>query len=32
VAWRYVLPGEVEAGDALLDRVSAMLHRLGAHR
>jgi four helix bundle protein len=32
VAWRYVLPGEVEAGDALLDRVSAMLYRLGARR
>jgi four helix bundle protein len=32
VAWRYVLPSEVEAGDALLDRVSAMLHRLGARR
>jgi four helix bundle protein len=32
VAWRYVLAGEVEAGDALLDRVAAMLHRLGARR
>ncbi len=32
VAWRYVLASEVEAGDTLLDRIAAMLHRLGARR
>jgi four helix bundle protein len=32
VAWGYVLPPEIEAGEALLDRVAAMLHRLGARR
>jgi four helix bundle protein len=32
VAWGYVLGREIEAGDALLDRVAAMLHRLGARR
>jgi four helix bundle protein len=32
VAWGYVLAHEIEAGDALLDRVAAMLHRLGARR
>ena len=32
VAWGYVDASHVEAGDALLDRVAAMLHRLGARR
>jgi four helix bundle protein len=32
IAWGYVLEGEIEAGEALLDRVAAMLHRLGARR
>ena len=32
VAWGYVTAGDVEAGDAMLDRVAAMLHRLGAKR
>jgi four helix bundle protein len=32
VAWGYVAAGDVEAGDAMLDRVAAMLHRLGAKR
>jgi four helix bundle protein len=32
VAWGYVAPHEIEAGDELLDRVAAMLHRLGARR
>ena len=32
VAWGYVLPGEVQDGDQLLDRVGAMLFRLGARR
>ena len=32
VAWGYVLEREIEAGDTLLDRVAAMLHRLGARR
>ena len=30
VAWGYVT--DVESGDAMLDRVAAMLHRLGARR
>jgi four helix bundle protein len=30
VAWGYVEPREIEAGDALLDRISAILYRLGA--
>jgi four helix bundle protein len=30
VAWGYV--ADVEAGDAILDRVAAMLYRLGARR
>ena len=30
VAWGYVREDEIEAGDELLDRVAAMLHRLGA--
>jgi four helix bundle protein len=32
VAWGYVSAHEIEAGDELLDRVAAMLHRLGAKR
>jgi len=32
VAWRYVQAREVEDGEARLDRVAAMLHRLGARR
>ncbi len=32
VAWGYVEPGEAAEGDALLDRVGAMLYRLGARR
>ncbi len=32
VAWGYVSPADIAAGDALLDRVAAMLHRLGAKR
>jgi four helix bundle protein len=32
VAWGYVAPGEIEAGERLLDRVAAMLHGLGARR
>jgi four helix bundle protein len=32
VAWGYVEPRDIEAGDQLLDRVAAMLHRLGARR
>jgi len=32
VAWGYVQADEVEAGEARLDRVAAMLHRLGARR
>jgi four helix bundle protein len=32
VAWGYVEAHEVAAGDARLDRVAAMLHRLGARR
>ena len=32
VAWGYVSVHEIEAGDELLDRVAAMLHRLGARR
>jgi four helix bundle protein len=30
VAWGYVT--DVDAGDAILDRIAAMLHRLGARR
>jgi four helix bundle protein len=30
VAWRYVLAQDVAEGDQVLDRVAAMLHRLGA--
>jgi four helix bundle protein len=32
VAWGYVEPQDIEAGEARLDRVAAMLHRLGARR
>ena len=32
VAWGYVDAADTEAGEALLDRVAAMLHRLGARR
>lgn len=32
VAWGYVGAQEIEAVDELLDRVAAMLHRLGARR
>jgi four helix bundle protein len=32
VAWGYVKPQHVEAGEALLDRVAGMLYRLGARR
>jgi four helix bundle protein len=32
VAWGYVGVHDIEAGDELLDRVAAMLHRLGARR
>jgi four helix bundle protein len=32
VAWGYVDAHAIEAGDALLDRVAAMLYRLGARR
>ena len=32
VAWGYVEPSQVAAADELLDRVAAMLHRLGARR
>jgi four helix bundle protein len=32
IAWGYVRATECEPGEALLDRVAAMLHRLGARR
>jgi len=32
VAWGYVNAHDIESGDALLDRVAAMLHGLGARR
>jgi four helix bundle protein len=32
VAWGYVDAGEIEEAEQLLDRVAAMLHRLGARR
>jgi four helix bundle protein len=32
MAWGYVLGHEIEAGEELLDRIAAMLHRLGARR
>ena len=31
-AWGYVETADIEPGEALLDRVAAMLHRLGARR
>ncbi len=32
VAWEYVPAAAIAGGDALLDRVGGMLHRLGAER
>src|SRR5580704_6003313 len=32
VAWGYVQARDIETGDARLDRIAAMLHRLGARR
>jgi four helix bundle protein len=32
VAWGYVADADIAEGEALLDRVAAMLHRLGARR
>ena len=32
VAWGHVAEAEIAGGEALLDRVAAMLHRLGARR
>jgi hypothetical protein len=32
VAWGYVAADAIEAGEALLDRVGAMLYGLGARR
>jgi four helix bundle protein len=32
VAWGYVSQEQIHAGEELLDRVAAMLHRLGARR
>ncbi len=32
IAWGYVSGTEVDAGEQLLDRIAAMLHRLGARR
>jgi four helix bundle protein len=32
VAWGYVDAQDIESGDAILDRVAAMLHGLGAQR
>ena len=32
VAWGYVESSDIEAGDVLLDRIGAMLYRLGARR
>jgi four helix bundle protein len=32
IAWGYVSGTEVEAGEQLLDRIAAMLYRLGARR
>jgi hypothetical protein len=32
VAWGYVSVRDVEAGEQLLDRIAAMLYRLGARR
>jgi hypothetical protein len=30
VAWGYIEASEIEAGEATLDRIAAMLYRLGA--
>jgi hypothetical protein len=30
VAWGYVQTDQIQAGDQLLDRIAAMLYRLGA--
>ena len=32
VAWGYVQARDIDAGEARLDRIAAMLHRLGARR
>ena len=32
IAWGYVLAEDVDTGEQLLDRVAAMLHRLGGRR
>lgn len=32
IAWRYVSATDVEAGEQLLDRIAAILYRLGARR
>jgi hypothetical protein len=32
VAWGYVTPQDAQDGEDLLDRVAAMLYRLGARR
>jgi four helix bundle protein len=32
VVWGYVQARDIEAGEARLDRIAAMLHRLGARR
>jgi four helix bundle protein len=32
IAWGYVSPEDINAGEHLLDRIAAMLHRLGARR
>jgi four helix bundle protein len=32
IAWGYVVAHDIAAGEELLDRVAAMLHRLGARR
>ncbi len=32
IAWGYVSAHDVEAGEQLLDRIAAMLYRLGARR
>jgi hypothetical protein len=32
VAWGYVEASEIDAGEAILDRIAGMLYRLGARR
>jgi four helix bundle protein len=32
VAWGYIPAADIAAGEALLDRIAGMLHRLGARR